>query len=116
VFPLQRFLYMVRYEGIIQEDAQVQDLNLESIENPDLLKLQDMIFETEYTDKRLKGKRLDVMGINDVFRITIENKITARESEDQTIRYYKYLSETSENFIHDVMVFLSPDETRSPSS
>lgn len=115
VFPLQRFLYMVRYEGIIQEDAQVLELSLESIESPDVIKLQDMIFETEYTDKGLQGKRLDVMGGNDALRITIENKILARESEDQTIRYYEYLSKTSENFIHDVMVFLSPDETRSPS-
>lgn len=114
VFPLQRFLYTVRYEGMIQEGGSLLEFNLEDIENSEKLKLKEMQFETEYTDKGLKRGRLDIIGACEECRITIENKITAREIDDQTVRYYEYLSETK-NFTHDVMVFLSPDETRSPS-
>lgn len=115
-YPIKRFLFMVRYEGLIQDqDDAILELDLAVIEDEEELKLDQMIFETEYTDKLLAGKRLDIMGANDTIRITIENKINAREAEDQTIKYYNYLKQTS-NFKYDVMVFLCPDESRVPSS
>lgn len=113
-FPLKRFLYMVVTEGV-RANARTSslDLNIAMIENDDFLKLHQMEFYTEYSISNPKG-RIDIIGINEEVRITIENKIKTKENEDQTERYYQYLSASSENVSYDIMIFLSPDESSVP--
>lgn len=115
-FPLQRFLFMVSRYGVFHEEAVVV-LDLAAIVDEEKLKLSEMLFQTEYADRSGEDKlRLDIIGTNDVLRITIENKIKANESKDQTERYYHYLQQSTGNFEYDLMIYLSPDEAKAPSS
>lgn len=115
-YPLRRFLYMVLYEGKkINPNPSLKTLDLSVIEG-NQLNLEDMIFQTEFTDKNLKG-RIDIIGMNDeTIRLTIENKVSSKESSEQTIKYQKYLEQSAQNFQYDIMVFLSPDDKKEPSS
>jgi len=116
-FPLKRFLFMVRYEGLLHEEGHpILKLDLSIIEDMKALRLEQLVFDTEYTEEGLKGKRFDIHGVNDILRVTIENKINSRESEDQTMNYEKYLESTSQNVDYDIRVFLSPDESRVPTA
>lgn len=112
-FPLRRFLAMLKYEGIYKDDRAIRDLHLGKIESRTELQLESVVFTTEFTDSMLDG-RIDIIGMNDEVRITIENKINARESKDQTVKYYDYLSRTAENFTYDIPVFLSPNMMTEP--
>lgn len=112
-FPLKRFLYMVIAEGVYAEDGTQLSLNLAEIEDEEFLKLNQMTFHTEYSIKDPDG-RIDILGMNEIVRVTIENKINSKENADQTDRYYEYLSKNAENVIFDIMVYLSPDDSKIP--
>lgn len=107
-FPLKRFLYMVIYQGRISSETEKIDMNLAQIEN---LSLEDMQFVTE---EKFGEGRLDILGMSDEVRIIIENKIKANEGKDQTNKYWTYGKKTTENFLYDLYIFLSPDESQIP--
>ncbi len=48
-------------------------------------------------------------------RIIIENKVEAKEREDQTTQYYNYAQPTAKDFRYNTFVFLTPDESQMPS-
>lgn len=112
-FPLKRFLYTVVYHGKLKDWEQKGiTLDLATIEN---IKIEDMTFENEYayTDDEKRG-RIDIIGLNEKLRIVIENKIKAEETADQTIRYFKYLSKSSQNYEYDLLIYLTPSEAHLP--
>ena len=107
-FPLKRFLYMVIYQGRVSSAVEKIDMNLAQIEN---LSLENIEFVAE---EKFGEGRLDILGMSDELRIIIENKIKANESKDQTKKYWTYGKKTTENFLYDLYIFLSPDESQIP--
>ncbi|WP_339251623.1 PD-(D/E)XK nuclease family protein [Sporosarcina sp. FSL W8-0480] len=111
-FPLQRFLYMVRYENNFNfMDSSLESLGLVEIEDPEIYEGMEFV-----TEKAAGNLRLDIIGNNkNVLRITIENKIKAKESADQTKKYNEYLEQTN-SYEYDVKVYLTPNENDKPES
>lgn len=111
-WPLKRFLSLLVLEGISKKTK--LDLSIADIE---LLNLQDMILETEKNFKVLqeKGGKFDIYAENDNFRLVIENKIKAKERNDQTQKYYKFINNLKDGK-KNVLVFLTPDPSQEPKS
>jgi hypothetical protein len=88
--------------------------------------LDDIEFGTEFSFRELGNKRIDIIGVLEEvslisrerettsIRIIIENKIMARESNDQTTTYYEFAKRSSEDFQYDFFIFLTPDESQMP--
>jgi len=111
-WPLKRFLSLLVLEGISKKAK--LDLSIADIE---LLNLQDMVLETEKYFRILpeEGGKFDIYAENDNFRLVIENKIKAKERNDQTQKYYKFINNLKDGK-KNILVFLTPDSTQEPKS
>lgn len=124
-FPLRRFLFAVMHVGRTSLNTRKPDLSLGDLED---MVLDDIEFGTEFSFSELRNKRIDIIGLQEEvslasregetssIRIIIENKITARESNDQTSSYYESAKRSSEDFQYDFFIFLTPDESQMPKS
>jgi len=126
-FPLKRFLFAVLNCDVLA--AGIPDLTIGELEDMDFAATE---FKAEFTDNNLitptGGKaRIDVrgwckgVGIKSKREVTsvqiiIENKIKAKESEDQTKMYHDWVQDSEERFQHNFLVFLTPDEKQKPKS
>ncbi len=128
-FPLKRFLFAVLEFGALDVNVQRPDLTVGEVEDMDLA---SMSFETEWGDEKLRtskgGKaRIDVYGVSQEvsllsredestqLRLIIENKIGAKESNDQTNTYYSWAQGSTSNFRYDLFVFLVAKESQTPA-
>lgn len=114
-FPLKRFLNLVTNNEVIeiQDKTFIPNINIASIET-DELDLEQVSFKTELSFKNEgKNGRIDIFGENKNIRIVVENKIKAKESNDQTRNYFEW-SELNKGELLCIYVFLTPDTTQSP--
>ncbi|MCK5789167.1 MAG: PD-(D/E)XK nuclease family protein [Chlamydiia bacterium] len=129
-FPLKRFLFVILQFGRVTTPEQEKPgLMLGELEN---MILDSVEFETEFTDDKLRNPKgnkakLDIIGLSEKvwikstedtrsLRIIIENKISAKETNEQTKIYQQYAELSRENFDYDFLIFLTPDESQSPAS
>jgi hypothetical protein len=113
LFPVKRFLYMLKSIEAETGESNLNDIDLALIEDEAELDLANLVFETEKNLGAPWG-RIDIIGTSRTLRLTIENKVGAREGRDQTARYADYLDQTGDEFDYDFRVFLRPDERMAP--
>lgn len=75
-FPLEKFIELVN-QRVSNPDERLETASL---------KLDKIQMKAEYVTER---GRIDIFGENDAFVIVIENKVTAKEHNSQTNRYYE---------------------------
>ena len=113
LFPVKRFLYMLKSIETETGKSDLHGIDLALIEDEVELDLANLVFETEKYLGPDYG-RIDIIGTSSTLRLTIENKVGAKEGRDQTGRYAAYLDETGKLFDYDFRVFLRPDERVEP--
>jgi hypothetical protein len=112
LFPVKRFLYMLKSIEAETGETNLNGIDLGLIEDEAELDLANLVFETE---KNLgEYGRFDIIGTSGKMRLTIENKVGAKEGQDQTRRYAAYLDKTGNDFDYDFRVFLRPDDRMKP--
>jgi hypothetical protein len=113
LFPVKRFLYMLKSIEAETGESNLSGIDLGLIEDEEELDLANLVFETEKYFGAEYGQ-IDIFGTSSKLRLSIENKVGAKEGKDQTARYAAYLDLTSRKFDYDIRVFLRPDERLKP--